>query len=197
MTYKIGITGGIASGKTTAANYLRQQKYQVIDTDEIARQVVEAGSPGLEKIKKIFGLDYIQSDGSLNRSKLGELVFNDPVKLRQLNEITHPLIFQELDKQLAAIKDSLVFVELALLYELKKADEFDEVWVVYADETTQIKRLKERNGLNKSQAEARIKSQLPTEDKVKAADRIISSQTSREAMFKEIDEALQKVLNTL
>lgn len=194
---KIAITGGIASGKSTVAKYLRQHGYQVIDTDEIAREVVEAGSSGLEMIKQAFGHEYIDTNGNLNRSKLGELVFNDEMKLQQLNVITHPLIFQALEDKLSSIKEPLVFVELPLLFELEQSDIYDQVWVVYADEATQIERLKQRNGLNETQAKARIASQLPTEVKAKQADCVISSQIPLEAMFEEIEEALQKVKNTL
>lgn len=197
MTYRIALTGGIATGKSTVATYLRDKGYQVIDTDQIAREVVEPDSLGLKTLVADFGSEILNDHGELQRKKLAEKVFADKQLLNRLNEIIHPFIFNELERQLQLCEDPIVFIEIPLLFETGKSTDFDEVWVVYAPYSIQLERLIVRDDLSEELAEARINSQWPIEDKVKRADRVISSETTIQQMQAQVDDALQKVLNEL
>ncbi|MBG9980884.1 dephospho-CoA kinase [Facklamia sp. DSM 111018] len=197
MPYRIALTGGIATGKSTVAKYLRSKGYQVIDTDQIARKVVKPGSPGLEALVVNFGSEILDDSGELHRKKLAEKVFSDKQLLNQLNEIMHPLIFNELEKQIQLYAEPIIFIEVPLLYETEKSADYDEVWLIYASHRLQLKRLMSRDLLSEALAKDRIHSQWPIEDKVKWADRVISSETTIQQMHEQVDDALQKVLNKL
>ena len=164
----IGITGGISTGKSTASKIIQKKGFAVIDADLIAREVVEVGKPAYKELIKYFGEGILREDGSIDRKKLGDTVFNDVRLLNKLNSILHPYIYEEMKLEMEKYcgRDGLVFLDIPLLYE--KYHElndngiiFDEVWLVYADEEVQLKRLMERNNLNKEEAMARIRAQLP------------------------------------
>ena len=134
MSYVIGLTGGIGCGKSLVSRYLRSKNFTVIDADQIARQIMEPGSPGLEAAKEAFGLDILQADGSLNRQKLGGLVFQNQNLLEKLNAITHPLIRQAIQDEIKKhAQEALVIVDIPLLFESGGYEEWvDEIWVVSA-----------------------------------------------------------------
>ncbi|MBG9988979.1 dephospho-CoA kinase [Aerococcaceae bacterium DSM 111176] len=189
----IVITGSIATGKSTASNYLIDLGYTVIDTDLIARQVVEPGSVGLDKIKAIFGESMIQSDGTLNRAALGDAIFNDDQAREQLNNITHPLIFQEAERQVNTAREEgkeIVFIDIPLFYEVDPDLKFDEVWLVYVPENIQLERLMARNTLSEEEAMARIKSQISIEDKRQKADVILDNSEERSKLYQQINDQL-------
>lgn len=173
----IGLTGGIASGKSTVAALLEQHGAALIDLDRIAREVVLPGSPVLKQIVDRFGSDMLQDDGSLHRKRLGEIVFRCAADREALNAITHPAIRQVMFQQMAAYEEEepnrLIVVDVPLLYESKMEHLFEEVMVVYVPRQLQLKRLMERDGITKEQAEARLNAQLDIEAKRAQADIVI------------------------
>lgn len=180
----IGLTGGIASGKSTVSMMLRNLGCEIIDADLIAREVVEPGSETLKRMVQTFGEIILNGDGTLNRKALGNIVFNDKSKLKSLNYLMHPVIRETI---LTRIKDcrendenSIIIVDAAVLIESGMDDIVDEVWLVYADPDIQLKRLMKRDGIGTLEAEARIKSQMSVKDKIKKSDRIIDNSRSIE-----------------
>lgn len=166
MTYILGLTGGIGMGKTTISNFLQTLDFKILDADVIARQVVEPATPGLAKLKKTFGSQIIQADQTLDRAKLGKIVFNDPKKLAQLNQIMQPLIRSEYEKQLALAEqkgDKVVVIDAALLFENGYADHCDAVINVEVPKALQLKRIIERDHLSEEEALERIASQMSAE----------------------------------
>ncbi|MBE6112536.1 MAG: dephospho-CoA kinase [Peptococcaceae bacterium] len=185
----IGLTGGIACGKSTVSAYLREKGIAVIDADKVARQVVEPGSPGLVQIRDTFGMQYLQPDGSLNRELLGRKVFAEPEALKKLNSITGPLILDELKKQLA-VAESVIVLDAALLLEDEAYHQLvDQVWVVTAGDN-QLERLIARNGYSFRQAKNRIASQMTDEQRLRYADAVIDNSGTLENTHRQIDELL-------
>lgn len=193
---RIGITGGIASGKSTVSSYLRKKGWQVIDADHIARQVVEPDTQGLRAIVDHFTTDVLTGEGTLNRQKLGSLIFNDPSKRKQLNEILHPLIEEEMLKQMKAqeVIQEIQFVDIPLLFEMNYDAWFDETWVVYVSFEEQLQRLMKRNELTLSEARARIASQMPLEDKRERATRVLDNSKNKQFLYKQVDQLLERML---
>lgn len=175
----IGLTGGIASGKSTVSCMLRDLGCIIIDADLIAREVVEPGSKTLKKIAKIFGDTIFNNDGTLNRKALGNIVFNDRSKLESLNGLIHPVIketiLQRIEDCRKSNENSIVIVDAAVLIESGMDEIVDEVWLVYVDRDTQLKRLMERDSIECFEAIARIKSQMSVEEKIKKSNRIIDN----------------------
>ena len=185
----IGLTGGIACGKSTVSAYLREKGIAVLDADKVARQVVEPGSPGLVQIRDTFGMQYLQPDGSLNRELLGRKVFAEPEALKKLNSITGPLILDELKKQLA-VAESVIVLDAALLLEDEAYHQLvDQVWVVTAGDN-QLERLIARNGYSFRQAKNRIASQMTDEQRLRFADAVIDNSGTLENTHRQIDELL-------
>lgn len=175
----VGLTGGIATGKSLVSEILRGLGAYIIDADKIAREVVEPERPAWLEIVEFFGKDIINKDKTINRKRLGEIVFNDPVKKRKLEEIVHPRVIEEenrMVKEYLKIKpDGIVIIDAALLIEAGSHKRVDKLIVVYADKETQTKRLMERDGLSRPDAEKRIASQMPLDKKVKMADFVIDN----------------------
>ncbi|MDF2558118.1 MAG: dephospho-CoA kinase [Bacillales bacterium] len=192
----IGLTGGIASGKSTISNRLLEKGYTVIDADIAARKVVEIGTPALQEIRDFFGKDVLQEDGTLNRKKLGEIVFADEFMRKKLNELTHPRIREWMLNQVEqAAKNGaeLVFMDIPLLYESEALHLTEKVIVVYLDEETQIQRLMERDKLTKDQALQRIRSQLSMEEKKARADYIIDNRGTKKEALCQLDKILLQI----
>lgn len=174
----IGLTGGIATGKSAVSNILRMLDVPVIDSDELAHRVVEKGQPALEEIAREFGAEVFASDGTLDRRKLGELVFRSPKARKKLEEITHPRIMKMVLEQLARYRlegRKLVVLDAPLLIEAGLQSMVDQVWVVVCDKDLQVQRLMQRSNLTEEEALERINAQMPLEEKVKYADRIIEN----------------------
>lgn len=166
--YKIGLTGGIASGKSTVSNWLRDKGAPIIDADIVAREVVEPGTPGLKALAAEFGDEIITPAGTLNRPKLGSIIFNDEAKRKRTNEILHGFIKQRIDEladNFAREGFKAVIYDIPLLIETNWYKEMDEVWLVAIDEDVQTARLQERNGYTLDEAKARIASQMPLAEK--------------------------------
>ena len=175
----VGLTGGIATGKSLVSEILRGLGAYIIDADKIAREVVEPQKPAWLEIVEFFGKDIINKDRTINRKRLGEIVFNDPLKKRKLEEIVHPRVIEEenrmLKEYLKIKPDGIVIIDAALLIEAGSHKRVDKLIVVYADKETQTKRLMERDGLSRTDAEKKIASQLPLDKKVKMADFVIDN----------------------
>lgn len=177
MSFVLGITGGIASGKSTVVKCFEQAGYPIVDSDVIARQVVEPNTPGLSAIVTVFGSEILTAEGTLNRQKLGELIFNDPEKRDLLNETLDPFIRQAIKAEIAEKKQlsELVIADVPLLYEGKYDRYTDAVAVVFVTPQVQLQRLMARNQLSEAQALARINSQLPLVEKKARADFIFDN----------------------
>lgn len=192
---KIGLTGGIASGKSTVSRWLIQHGYPVIDADKISREIVAVGEPVLRKIAEEFGDDMILPTGELDRKKLAILVFQDDKKRVKLNALLHPLIrtrmLKELD-QLEKERARAAFLDIPLLYESGLESWVDKIIVVYVSEINQLKRLMTRNRLAESQARARIDSQIPLSEKVKLADAVVDNNGSIEKTEAQLQRLLQQ-----
>jgi dephospho-CoA kinase len=171
----IGLTGGIASGKSSVAKILKDMGIFVIDADEVARQVVEPGKPAWREIVDYFGPAVLHEDGSVNRAKLAKIIFGEPQARQRLNQITHPQIRSVITKQMeeAMLSHDLVVLEIPLLIEGGIAYPVDEIWVVCTEESNQVQRLQKRNGLTETEAMERIHAQMPLQEKVALADRVI------------------------
>ncbi|OAS88820.1 MULTISPECIES: dephospho-CoA kinase [Metabacillus] len=197
MTVVIGLTGGIASGKSTVSDMLRKQGIRVIDADQIAREVVEIGKPAYEQIVKTFGQDILHEDKTINREKLGTLIFSEENKRQQLNKIVHPAVRKEMLKQTEeekAHQAKIVVLDIPLLFESKLTYMVDEIIVVYVDEETQLKRLMKRNSYSEEEAKIRIGSQLPLKEKAELADEIIHNQGSIEETRAQVHELISKLI---
>lgn len=188
----IGLTGGIASGKSTVANYLKENGFAVIDADIAARQAVEKGTEGLRKVAETFP-GVLNEDGTLNRKALGTIIFNDKAQRDSLNEIVHPIVRRLMDEEKAAAlsESKVVVMDIPLLYENELEHTVDEVWVVYVSYDIQKMRLMKRNELSESEADARINSQMSMDEKRDKADIVIDNCHDLDSLYKHL-EALIK-----
>ena len=192
---KIGITGSIASGKSVLTAYLLGLGFPVIDADAIARDLVHPGSETLKKIAEIFGDDMIQSDGNLDRDKLGKRVFTDEDARNRLNEIMHPAIVGAM-LDLSENFHGLVFYDVPLLFEQiddikENGLDFDAIWLVDADEDVQLARLMARDGIDEAYAKEKIASQMPLEEKKKLATVVFDNSGDLMNLYNQVDDALE------
>jgi len=178
------LTGGIASGKSTVSRALRELGAIVIDADEVAHSIVEPGKPAWEDIVDLFGAEILHEDHTINRDKLGGIVFDDLQLLQELNQITHPRVMEHFKQILQTIKadqpDAVVFIEVPLLYETHMERICDEVWVIWVDEEIQIERLIKRDSLGREDAIKRIDAQMNLDEKAKRANVVIDNRHSME-----------------
>jgi dephospho-CoA kinase len=189
----IGLTGSIASGKSTIAEMLRNVGLPIVDGDVIAREVVEPGKPALQQIVDVFGAEILTDEGVLNRPMLGQIIFSDIEKRKALNAIMHPAIRAEMLRQRDRFVEAgqHVVLDIPLLFENKLQHLVEKVLVVTVSEETQLARLMERNGLTEVEAKQRIASQLPLSVKEAGADAVVDNNGSIE----ESEHQLQRVLN--
>jgi dephospho-CoA kinase len=188
----VGLTGGIASGKSVVAARLAELGAVVVDADRVAREVVEPGTPALARIAKEFGPGVITSDGSLDRPALGAIVFGDPTKLAVLNSITHPAVFarsHELFEQAAAADpDAVVVYDVPLLAEGTRAGEFDVVVVVEAGPEVRVRRMVELRGMTEDEARRRIASQASDAERSAIATHLIDANGTLDETVQQTDE---------
>ncbi len=193
----VGITGGIATGKSTVSEMLKELGSPLIDFDELARRVVEPGKPAWKQIVEYFGRDVLLEDNTLNRKKLSEIVFSDLEKKKMLERFVHPRIYKEFIKEIERIvkedPDAIIQVAVPLLIELNQQYRFHKIVVVYASRETQIKRLMKRDNISREQAENILKSQLPIEEKVGFADFVINNEGSLEETRRQVVELWEKL----
>jgi len=193
----VGLTGGVATGKTTVANLFKRCGAVVIDADQLAREVVRPGKPAWREIVRTFGRNILHSDRTINRHTLGAIVFHDKKKLRRLERIIHPRVAREqarLTKQ-AARKDpkAVVIYDVPLLFEAGIDKRVDKILVVLADRKTQINRLKKRNGLSPAEALRRIKSQMSLTEKIKRADYAIDGTLPLMTLRRHVSALLKEI----
>ena len=195
MARIIGITGGIASGKSTVTEFLRQQGYQVIDADQVVHELQEPGGRLYQALLSTFGSAILQEDGCLDRPKLGAMIFWNPKLLAQSSQIQNQIIREELAgrRDLLAEMEDIFFMDLPLLFELQYEDWFDQIWLVDVTEETQLSRLMSRNALSQEEAEKRIAAQQSLREKRKRADVLIDNNGSLEETRQQIRDALQKL----
>jgi len=178
----VGLTGGIGSGKSTTAGMFKEEGADIIDFDLLARTVVEPGKPAWRKIVEYFGPNFLNPDGSINRAALGKIVFSEDKSRKALEDFVHPMILKERDRLVEQIKDknssSVIIVDFPLLFELGMGRDFDKTVLVYAPRDVQIKRVMQRDGLSKEEAEKRLKAQMPIDEKRKLSDYIIEAETT-------------------
>lgn len=181
MSMVIGLTGGIASGKSTVAKMFIARGITVIDADVEARLAVEKGEKAYREIIATFGEEILQADGTINRALLGEIIFHDEKKRSLLNKIVHPVVRERMNqKKLEAESrgEKIVVLDIPLLFEGRNTTEFDKIVLVYVDEQTQLERLMKRNDLSEEAALARIQSQMPLAEKKQLADEVIDNNGS-------------------
>ncbi|MBE9166750.1 dephospho-CoA kinase [Pleurocapsales cyanobacterium LEGE 06147] len=190
---RIGLTGGIGTGKTTVSNYLvRAYHLPVLDADIYARDAVKAGSPILTDIFNRYGNKVKLPDNNLNRSALGEIIFNNPEEKLWLESKIHPYVRDRFTATLQQLEVDTVVLAIPLLFEAKMTDLVTEIWVVSCDRQEQVRRLIERDRLSEAQAQARIKSQLPLEQKVAMADVVLNNNSTVEELLRQVDIAIDK-----
>lgn len=188
----IGLTGGIATGKSTVSELLTAYGFKVVDADVASRKAVKKGSKGLDQIREKFGQEAIDDNGEMNRKYVGELVFNNPEQRIELNKIVHPIVreIMEEEKNHYLNEGYNVIMDIPLLFENDLQDTVDEVWVVYTSESIQIERLMERNDLSQEDAKARVYSQISIDKKSRMADHVIDNLGDK----LEIKQNLQQLL---
>ncbi|MCY7676694.1 dephospho-CoA kinase [Bacillus safensis] len=194
MTLVIGLTGGIASGKSTVSQMIKEQGIRVVDADVIAKEAVAKGTPALQQIVQTFGEDVLLPNGELNRQQLGAIIFSDEEKRKQLNAIVHPEVRKEMLKQRdegVAQQETFVVLDIPLLFESQLESLVDRIIVVYTTPELQLSRLMNRNDLSEEEALNRIHSQQSLEEKCKKADRVIEN--TQDLAF--IRKQLQNILN--
>ena len=193
----VGLTGGVATGKSTVAKMFKQCGAVVIDADELARNVVKPGKPAWHAIVNTFGKNVLAPDRTINRQALGAIVFGNRVKLRRLERIIHPRVARQqakLTKQ-AARNDpkAVVIYDVPLLFEVGIDKRVDKIIVVTADHETQISRLKKRNGLSRTEALRRIRSQMPLAKKIQRTDHVLQGTLSRTSLRRQVRRLLKSL----
>ncbi|MBL7565068.1 dephospho-CoA kinase [Staphylococcus saccharolyticus] len=194
MPKVIGLTGGIATGKSTVSELLIAYGFKIVDADIASREAVKKGSKGLEQIKKTFGGEAIDDNGEMNRKYMGELVFNHPEKRIVLNNIVHPIVRELMEEQKKYYLNQgfNVVMDIPLLFENDLQDTVDEVWVVYTSESIQIDRLMERNNLTQEDAKARVLSQISIDKKSRMADYVIDNLGDKLELKQNLQQLLEK-----
>jgi dephospho-CoA kinase len=186
---RVGLTGGIGAGKSEVSRRLAAQGAVVIDADAIAREVVEPGTPGLAAVIAEFGVDLLRSDGSLDRDRLGEVVFADPARLERLNRIVHPLVAERMaELENAAGQDSIVVHDVPLLAENNLSRGYDLVVVVDAPEQFQLERLLRQRRMTEEQARARMAAQASREKRLAVADLVVDNSSSLAELDRQVGD---------
>ncbi|MCK9470944.1 MAG: dephospho-CoA kinase [Bacilli bacterium] len=192
----IGITGSIASGKSTVTRYLREQGYQIIDSDEIVHKLYEEDNV-IKKIASSFSSEILEN-GKVDRKKLGQIIFNNKDKRLILNSIIHPLVIKKIKEKTSSYKgklENIIFVDIPLLYEENLEHLVDKVIVIYLNQTKQIKRLMARDSIDEEYAIKKIKASMNLEVKKAKADYVIDNSFDLSNTYKETDEVLRRIKN--
>ncbi|CXY67362.1 Dephospho-CoA kinase [Staphylococcus aureus] len=194
MPKVIGLTGGIASGKSTVSELLSVFGFKVVDADKAAREAVKKGSKGLAQVREVFGDEAIDENGEMNSRYMGDLVFNHPEKRLELNAIIHPIVrdIMEEEKQEYLKQGYNVIMDIPLLFENELENTVDEVWVVYTSESIQMDRLMQRNNLSLEDAKARVYSQISIDKKSRMADHVIDNLGDKLELKQNLERLLEE-----
>jgi dephospho-CoA kinase len=194
---KVGLTGGIATGKSYVIAVLRELGCEAIDADSIAHQVIEPGRPAYHDIVNHFGRAVLNEDGAINRAALGGIVFADQAQREKLNSIVHPRVYEAQAEWLAEIArrdpDAIAVIDAALMIETGSYRRFDKLIVVYCEPELQLRRLVERNNLTREQAMARISAQMSSEEKLKYADYAINTSNGFEDTRRQVERVYDEL----
>jgi dephospho-CoA kinase len=184
----IGLTGNIATGKSTILHYLRGKGAFVIDADRLAHQAMQPGGLAYARVAEAFGSEIVRTDGTIDRPALGRLVFGDPNALRRLEGLVHPAVFELAKQELAQTDAKLVVVEAIKLLESQRLVTLcQEIWVVTADPQVQLQRLIKQRGMPEAEAQQRMAAQSPQDEKVKHATRVLANNGSTAALYAQLD----------
>jgi dephospho-CoA kinase len=201
MALIIGLTGGIVSGKSTVARMFKDLGAKIVDADKLGHKVILPQGAAWKRIIKIFGKDILQKDQTINREKLGKIVFANQNLLKKLNKITHPEIIKLIKKEISLAKDNskkekkTLIIDAALIYETKIDRLMDKIIVVYLDEEEQLKRLIKRNNLSGKEALQKIKSQIPLKEKIEIADYVIDNSNSLDKTKEQVETIWQEIVS--
>lgn len=198
---RVGLTGSIAAGKTFVTGVLAELGCHIIDADQTAREVVQPGTPGLQAVVETFGTGILQPDGTLDRQKLGSLVFENEEKRKLLNSILHPYIIARQDEELHRLEeqypDGIAVVDAALMIESGGYRRFDKLIVVHCDPEVQLERIMTRNKLSRTEAQKRVEAQMPQEEKKKFADYLIDTSADFESTREQSREVYRDLLRVI
>lgn len=191
----IAITGGIGTGKSLVTTYLRKRGYEVIDFDEISRNIYLRGKEAYREILEAFGDNILNADAEVDRKSLADIVFSDRSKLECLNGITHKHIFKEAKERMESARGEIVFLDIPLLYEVRDkiveaGIDMDEVWLVYSEREIQVKRVMDRDKITYDEAIKRVDAQIPTEKKIEFADKIICNIDEISEVYAQVDRLI-------
>ncbi len=191
----IGLSGGIAAGKTSVSHQLREKGAYVIDADSVGHRVIAPDGEAYADVVAAFGPEVLAEDGAIDRRKLGGVVFADPERLKELNAITHPRMAARMAGEIAQVRDRpaaelppLILLDAAILFEAGWDDMCDETWVVVASAEVALERLMTRNGLGREQAEARLRAQMSNEERIARAQRVIRNEGSLDALYARVEQ---------
>ena len=195
MARIIGLTGGIASGKTTVTSYLREKGYSVIDADRVVHDLQAPGGELYQALVEHFGTEILLDTGDLNRPALAERIFSSQKEIAWSNRIQGSIIRKALERERdrLAASEEIFFMDIPLLLEQDYQDWFDQVWLVYVTEDTQLQRLMERNALTELQARDRLAAQMSLEEKKALVDLVIDNNSKRDHLYQQIDRALEQI----
>lgn len=189
----IGITGGIASGKTIVSDYVKKLGYPVVDADLLSREIMAPGSPVLEQVRHIFGETMIAGDGALNRKALAEKIFHDEQARQTLDGLTHPAIRALAEERFSQLeRESTVFFVVPLLFESGMDDLCDEIWLVHAEESLRRSRLSARDGIDEIYAQSKIDSQMRDEERLNKGARVLFNDGDLNHLYEQIESFLKK-----
>ena len=195
---KVGLTGGIGTGKSLVSAIMGDCGAHLIDADLLGHEAYNIGTSGLRQIVKVFGDHILGADGSIDRGILGRIVFNDRSQMQHLNNILHPIIYETVKDRIGQVEEdgnTMVVVEAAVLIEAQWQSLFDQVWVVKSDEETVIRRLLRRNGFDRNEVSKRIESQISESDRLSHADVIIDNNGTREELEVKVKDLWEKQTN--
>ena len=197
----VGLTGGVASGKTAVSRVLREEGAYIIDADQIARELVQPHKPAWNEIIRAFGKEILQEDRSVHRKKLADKIFTDPGQRKVLNQILHPRIKEEITRRAREIgqkdPEAIVVIDAPLLVELGMHHNVDRLIVVTSTQMQQVERLKKRDGRSTEEALGLLSSQMPVEEKAKLADFVVRNEGSLEEMKKRAKEVFKELKQSL
>jgi len=195
---KVGLTGGIASGKSTVSRIFASFGAKVLDADEVAREVLLPGQPAWTRLRQAFGQEFFRPDGTVRRKQLRRLVFADAEKRSQLNAIVHPEVMKEIDRRYeilsSSVQNGVLLVDVPLLLEVGVANRFDKVVVVYVSERVQINRLQQRDGISEKEAKQALNAQMALSKKVEQADYLIDNSGTLEETLSQVEKVWEELL---